>query len=247
MSVVVSFKLQSATVTLNAPVYFDLEIANESSETIALDLGHNFKSNLSFAIESPDGVIEVPPLSSSGIGAIGRMQVEPASRYKRQYVLNEWYRFPGPGEYSIQVHLNTEITSASGSVVVPALSAPVKVTVTPQDVKSLENTSEELLNRLSNTTSAEEIANAALALSYVTDPVAVPYIKEALKRRKYSWQYLIPGLARIGSKEAKDLLQEIEKQGDDEAGAALARYYLEALSDDAEPEKRERPYGNPYR
>jgi hypothetical protein len=240
MSIIVIFKLLSLTVPLNAPVYFDLEIASNSNEGIALDLGHNYKTALSFTVETPAGdVVEVPPLSSSGLGTIGGIEVEAGGSYKRRYVLNEWYRFAAPGKCSIQAHLSPDILAASGAVV---QHSTMELTVTPRDPQALEKICEELLNQLSNTTNAEQIANAALALSYVTDPVAVSYISEALKRRRYSWQHLIPGLAEIGTQEAIDLLKQIEKQGDNEAGAALARYYLEALADGTVPERRDGLY-----
>lgn len=240
MSIVIAFKLLLATVPLNAPVYFDLEIANNSNQAIALDLGHNHKSALSFTIKAPGGeVVEVPALSSSGLGAIGRIQVEASGNYKRRYILNEWYRFAAPGKYSIQVHLNPEMLTASGATV---QQSKMELTLTPRDAQALERICKELLNQLSNTSDAEQIANAALALSYVSDPVAVSYISEALKQRKYSWQHLIPGLGEIRTPEAIDLLKQIEKQGDVEAGAALARYYLEALGKGKVPERRDRLY-----
>jgi hypothetical protein len=239
MSIVITFRLLLATVPLNAPVYFDLEIASSSNQAIALDLGHSYKTALSFTIETPAGeVLEVSPLSSSGLGPIEGVQVEAGGSYKRRYILNEWYRFRAPGKYSIQAHVKPELLTASGATV---RQSTMELTITPRDAQALEKICAELLNQLSNTTNAEEIANAALALGHVTDPVAVPYISEALKRRKYSWQHLIPGLARIRTPQATELLKEIEKQGDDEAGAALAKYYLER-PDAADTERRDDLY-----
>ena len=240
MSIVIAFKLLLATVPLNAPVYFDLEIANKSNQAINMDLGHNYKSALSFTIKTPGGdVVEVPALSSSGLGLIGGIQVQAGGNYKRRYVFNEWYRFRAPGKYSIQAHLNPDILTASGATVQPST---MELTVTPRDAQALEKICEELLKQLSNTTNAEAIINASLALSYVTDPVAVSYIREALKRHTYSWQQLIPGLGEIRSQEAVDLLKQIEKQGDNEAGAALAAYYLKAVANNTVPERRDRLY-----
>jgi len=248
MNVNINCKLESPAITLNAPVYFDLEIVNDSGETIVIDLGHNHQSSLSFTIGTPDGrVVEVPGLSSSGIGSIGRVEVGPAGKYTRKYLLNQWYEFPAPGEYSIEAHLNAPIVSASGQPVKPTLTGTMKLTVTAKDPQTLTRICEQLLSNISHTTDTQEGADAARALSYVHDPIAVPYIKEALKQRRYSWQHLIPGLARIGNQDAIEILKGIEKQGDDEAGAALARYYLEALSPDATPEVRERLHRDPYR
>ena len=240
MSIVIGFKLLAATVPLNAPVYFDLEIVNKSNQTLAVDLGHNYKSALSFTIKTPGGeVVEVPALSASGLGLTGRIQVEAGSNYKRRYILNEWYRLREPGKYSIQPHINADILAASGATVQPST---IELTVTPRDSQALEKIAEDLLNQLSNNTNAEQILNAAWALSYVTDPVAVSYIREALKRQKYSWQQLIPGLGEIRSPEAIDLLKQIEKQGDVEAGSALAKYYLQAVANNTVPERRDRLY-----
>jgi hypothetical protein len=48
---------------------------------------------------------------------------------------------------------------------------------------------------------------AASALAWVPDPVAVPFIEEALRRAPDSvWPYLIPALASIDAVEALELL-----------------------------------------
>jgi hypothetical protein len=240
MSVALFFTLQCSTVTLNEPTYFDLEIRNNSSEAIAVDLGHNYKSSLVFSVETTEGaVIDVPPLSSDGLGRIGRVQIEPRGQYKRKYLLDEWYAFHTPGDYSIRPGISTPIVSASGEVVHPNLSPGMKLTVTRRDPQKLATICESLIKKMLETTDVEEISDASLALSYVQDPVAVKYVREGLKQGKLMWQYAITGLARIGNQEAVDLLTEIMSRGNDEAGAALARFHLEALSKRAEPDMRE--------
>ncbi len=244
MSVAILFTLPSSTVVMNAPVYFDLEIVNDLSDKIAVDLGHNSKASLSFKIKSTGGsVVQVPPLSSQGLGSIGRVQIDTHGRYKRAFLLNEWYTFPAPGEYEIEGQLNTPIVSISGEEVRATSSSTMKLTVTAADPQALSKIAEQLLAQLAKTTDAEARADLSLALSHIQDPVVVPYIREGLKQNTLSWQYAIPGLARIGNPEARDLLNEIKERGDDEAGSALARFFLEAASN----EELQRRLKNPYR
>lgn len=242
MSVVFLFTLHSLAVTLNEPIHFDLEIRNDSEEAIEIDLGHDRKSALSFTVETPGGrAIRLPPLSSEGLGRIGRVRLAPHSQYKQTYLLNEWYAFPAEGNYSIQPGIGAPVLSESGAVVQPDVS-PMRMSlaVMPRDEQKLSAICAALLKNMRETTDREEIAGASLTMSYIQDPIAVPYIERGLNERKLMWQYAIPGLARIANEEAVDLLAAIAKRGDVESGAALAKFHLEALSTKAEPAVKER-------
>lgn len=243
MSVAIRFTLPSSTVVLNAPVYLDLEIVNDLSVEITVDLGHNFKASLSVTIKTPDGnLVQAPPLSSEGLGRIGRVQMKAGSTYTRRYLLNEWYTFPAPGEYEIECQLSTPVVSTSGEEMPVTSSSTMKLTVNPPDPQALGKIAEDLLAQASKTTDSEERADISLALGHIQDPVAVPYIREGLRQNKLSWQHAIPGLARIGNDEARGLLNEIKERGDDEAGSALARFFLEAPSDDELQRRLKKPY-----
>jgi len=242
MSVIFLFTLHSMVVTLNEPIHLDLEIQNNSSEAIEIDLGQDRKGSLGFTVETPDGrVIHLPPLSSEGLGRIGRVRLAPHSQSKQTYLLNEWYPFPAKGAYSIRPKVGAPVLSASGAVVQPEVSpALIKLTVTPRDERKLSALCETLLKKLREKSDREEIAELSLTMSYVQDSLAVPYIKQGLSDGKLMWQYAIPGLARIANEEAIDLLATIANRGDAESGAALAKFHLESLLATAEPVIRER-------
>jgi hypothetical protein len=238
----IAFTLRSPTITLNEPIHLELEVRNNSKEAITVDLGHDRKSALVVGIETPDGqAVEATPPSAEGLGRIGRVRLEPHSQHKQIYVLNEWYSFRTVGAYSIRAKLGAPVLAESGGVVlsdVPAVK--LSLTVEPRDPKRLSEICQALLSKLRETSDREQIADASLSMSYVEDPIAVPFIKQGLGDGKLMWQYAIPGLARIGNDEAVDLLIEIMKRGDNETGAALARFHLQALMQKASPDVRDR-------
>ena len=68
-----------------------------------------------------------------------------------------------------------------------------------------------LSKRVADADSYEEAAEAALALSYIKDPVAVPYLKKALTSNQMVEGITVKGLERIGSDEAIEALTSAQK------------------------------------
>ena len=81
-----------------------------------------------------------------------------------------------------------------------------------------------------------EAIEAWIVLSYVQDPIAVPYLEKGLKERELVWLYAIPGLARIANKDAIEVLVFIMKGQNSEA-AALAKFVLYELKDEIQDRK----------
>jgi HEAT repeat protein len=79
-----------------------------------------------------------------------------------------------------------------------------------------------LLASATSTSNYEGQADAALALSYVGDPVAVPFLRELLTAVPRVDAIVIEGLRRIGSPEALAVLDEATRSPDPHR-AALAR------------------------
>jgi hypothetical protein len=237
----VSFTLRSPSVTLNAPIRLDLEIRN-GSQTLVLDLGPDYKSAITFEVETPDGKsIHADPPSIPELSLIGRVIVEPHAEYRRTYVLNEWYSFRTEGTYTIRPKVDAQFFTKSGTIL-PIDWPPdkLRLTVGSRDPKTLSQICDSLLEELEETSDAEKIADTSLRMSYIEDPVAVPCVKEGLQKGKLMWQYAIPGLARIADLAATDLLIDIMKRGDVESGAASAKSQLQALLQKAKPELREK-------
>jgi HEAT repeat protein len=63
-----------------------------------------------------------------------------------------------------------------------------------------------LFQRLIESGNYEEAQEFAQALSYVNDPIAVPYLVKSLTSNKMVEPILIKGLERIGNKEAVQVL-----------------------------------------
>jgi hypothetical protein len=225
-----SFTLLISNTTLCEPVFVDLSVHNGLSERISFDLGHNRKSNFEFSITEPDGAIVRPPrLSEDGLGRLGKISLEPDEKYTQRLLANEWYQFVEPGDYGIEIKLANLIVTQSGSMVEPEPSRPLALHIHPRHPKQLDQVCQNLSRIAIESSDVEVAAEAALALSYVCDPIAVPYLEKALREGRSAWQYAIPGLARIGNAEAMGILISTMKLQDPESGAALARFVLEEL------------------
>jgi hypothetical protein len=87
--------------------------------------------------------------------------------------------------------------------------------VTPRDPKRLDSVCEGLRKGAMNV-NAWEASKAALALSYVDDPIAVPYLGRVLEESFAGKEAAISGLARIGNAEAVQLLTSYSATADPE-------------------------------
>lgn len=227
--VVISLALPETSVTLNEPVFADISIDNALDESVRFDLGHNRKSNFSFTIAAPDRSRSPDlRLSVEGLGRSGKLSLEPKQSYRQRLLLNEWYGFAKPGEYKIEGSLTSPIESQSGKSFGPTQFEPLRLEILERNTERLRQVSESLTRQAVESTDIQEAADAALALSHITDPVAVPYLEKALKEGRSVWQYAIPGLARIANREAIETLISALK-GPDREAAALAEYYLKRM------------------
>jgi hypothetical protein len=218
-----------AQVTLNEPIIVEFVVENWSSESIKFDLGLDRTRHFGLVITRPDGAAvrapSVPP-DSEGIKLIGRTSVAPGDRYVQNLLLNEWSSFKELGKYTVEITLRAGVYTAGGTRVDTSTDAVIAFIVGPRD--------ESVLVRTCNSLASEVIAHtdgryeAARALSYVTDPIAVGYIENALGATDEVDWILIPGLVRIASPEARTLLATLARSNLD-GRAALAQFGLMQL------------------
>lgn len=226
------FTLTDSSITLNEPVFVDFSVRNTHSETIHFDLGHNRTSRFVFTITEPGGVVVyAPKLSEEGLGLIGEVSLSPGEECTQRLVVNQWYPFPEPGDYVIGVKLASPIVSESGAVIEPEPSGSLSLHVDPRNPARLHQVSDSLYRRATESSDVEQRIEAAIALSYVRDPIAVSYLERGLSNGRLAWQYAIPGLARIANIEAIDALITLLQRNDPESGSALARFVLSALKE----------------
>jgi len=221
-----------SSVSLNAPVFLDLTVLNRSAETVGADLGLNSKANLELTITEPGGGVITRRLSSEGFGASGEVSLAPKETFVERLLLNEWYDFPLTGTYRIKIALLDDSgTNDSASAGRP--STDFTVQINPRDPAELEDVCQELANKAISGATLEESMDAASALSYIRDPLAIDSLIRVLQHGSLVEHYAVDGLGRIGSPKAIAALEAAQNHPDEEVRAA-ARYMLEVLHGQAQ-------------
>lgn len=226
----ISYTLSESSVTLNEPVFVDFSVHNNFLESIRLDLGNNRKGNFEFTITEPDGsIVSGHRPKEEDFGRLGEVSLEPNQKYSQRLLVNEWYQFIEPGNYIIEIKLTKPVITMSRALVEPKSSGSLILHILPRVQKRLNQVCQNFLHTAIESPDIEGAVEAALALSYVNDPIAVPYLARGIEERKLIWQYAIPGLARIANGEAIEILISIMKSQDPESGASLARFHLQDI------------------
>ena len=176
----VTFFLTKPTVTLHEPVQVRVQIVNPTSQGVDVDLGDDRLGNFAVVITTPEGKqIQCSPPHRGGQTSPGAVHLEPEDGvYSQMLVLNEWFKFDELGIYKIEVRLQSPIHSKDTDLQTASFSSYLKVT--DRSPKDLTAICQKLLNRIKNSDSYDDATQAALTLSYVEDPVAIPYLKRAV-------------------------------------------------------------------
>src|SRR5208337_1877153 len=178
--VLVKIFLQTPRVSLHEPVLVTLQIRNNGQSPAEVDLGRDRKENFLVAITLPTGEkIQPPQLRRSGFTRIGEVEVGVGDEYSQSIVLNEWYDFRDTGLYEIEVKL-AKPAMVNGEVAGGERSLHQQLEIEPRNPQRLTMTCKDLVAGIEGSTSYESMVVDAVALSYVNDPVAVPYLQEIL-------------------------------------------------------------------
>ncbi len=117
----VTFSATEPAPTLHEPVYIGVTIRNEAIHTVEIDLGADRKANFQFLINCPGAVSARPPgRIPSGYGSLGLISLSPNQAYHQRLLLNEWYLFDSPGDYSVRTGLCPEFCGKVDSAFSPA-------------------------------------------------------------------------------------------------------------------------------
>lgn len=226
------FVLASAEVTIGEPVVLSFSVRNESNEPLTIVMGAQGRQYFEFNLTLPDG----RRISNSSFTATdvvtfgtGTITVAPAGDYTKELVMNQWFSFGAIGTYFISSKLTTTVNQS------PYTSAfgpeTLRLIVTPRDPLRLERVCQKLTQEISAATNAEEAQQPALKLSYVQDPIAVPYLARALQEPKLIAHLIVPGLQRIGNDAAVGVLLSAFRQETNHDNAELAERALTLLQD----------------
>lgn len=193
--------LHDSDVVLNQPVSIDLSVSNTLERDISIDLGANFKEAFIFTVESPDGSAQtLPRLQSEGIARIGNVKIESGKTYTQEVILNEWFIPTIPGEYTVKIALSEYSKNW------PSQSSQFGMKVKPEDTIRLNQIAKDLIDRINNSKTYGNAAKAALALTYVRNAVATPFLKDALLSGKMVESVIINSLRERGGREAVEVL-----------------------------------------
>lgn len=231
-----SFSLISPTLSLHEPVLISFEVRNTLAEEIKLDLGADRKGAFRIGLTNPDGeVMNGSPFGKEGIRFPGVVTVSPGETFQRILLVNEWHKFPESGDYKIAVEIEAPIESSSGNAAELRKKSILKLEITERDPDKLRAVCIDLLDRIL-ASGPEQSETAALALTYIKDPIAVPYLRTALASARRLEYQMIKALLSIGDVEAVRALISVldSNQGEVKELARSALLKLESESTDPE-------------
>ena len=206
-----TFSFEEPVAQVNGPVYLDVKMQNTGTEKLRVGFGYHGKWNYDFSVVEPDGTkVAVPPYRQYGPGPSGNVSIDPLGTETRRLLLNEWYIFRKPGEYTVNVKVAALLRTGTSTSWQSEFSDKLTLQVAPRDPAHLEEICENLAAAAVTANPADSAVtdDSAFALSYIPDPVAVPYLARVLRKGTYAGrEYAIRGLARVGSPDAIEVLK----------------------------------------
>jgi hypothetical protein len=153
---------------------------------VTVDLGADGASGLLVTIITPAGaLLQRPVHQPEGFHEGIEAHVEPGGRYIHDVLVDQWYDLDSPGRYGVGVTLRSPIVVGERRLAPPAESFQTVTMSAPRDEAALRRRCESLVGRLfSDVVDASTVADsleAIRALSYIRDPVFVPYLVRSLK------------------------------------------------------------------
>jgi hypothetical protein len=231
--VIVTVSPRVAHVTAHEPIILDLAIENNAKDSAHVSLGRDRKEGLTIEIRSPsrDKTRLVWP-RRSGFSRVGDFEIAPAGQYLQSYILDEAYNFAEVGQYEVEATLANPILIHGVPTATPN-SFHARIEIEPRNEAALEKRCEFIVTQIEQASSFQDAADAALALSYVRDPVAVPFLQKLLTTNWRVQPSAIVGLERIASRDAINVLALAAKeQGDTSTLAKSALERIESQTPD---------------
>ena len=232
--VTISYAFTSPGYSLHEPVILRFSLHNDLRQPIRLDLGRNYKEHFLITVTSPNGSrVAVPPLRAQGAARTGLVTLEGGGEFKQNLVLNEWIKFETIGRYEIEIRLAEPVQSPNGNPLPDAAQLGVfhgSVEVTPEDPNRLASVCDLLANRVEESSSFEQAWDAALALSFIDDPIAVPYLRKVLHAKRGVEFAAIDGLERIADPSSVASLISALSMTDDPSTPLKARSALQRIA-----------------
>lgn len=220
----IRFRFQETVVTLHEPVVLLFEVHNGLKQPITVTVGSLTRQFYDLVLTTPTGqTLRRDPFGGRvDIVTIGngKITVAPGADYEEPLVMNQWFPFEGQGTYNLGSKLTSDVETADGSF--QAESQTAQLSVSARDAKRLNRICADLEQQAEMATTVQAAQFPTLALSYVNDPIAVPYLAQLLSRHTLSYQFAVDGLERIGGQDAVEaLLSALNENWGDTANLAM--------------------------
>lgn len=226
-----SYQFKERAPTLREPVLLLFKVHNGLEQPVVLNLGVNWIQFFEFELTPPQGyAARGRSQPNEGLSTQpGKLIIGPGEDFQQELLLNQWFDFDLPGEYILRASLNTTIEL--GGVPMPPLQANrLVLDIKPRNTDRLRRVCSELATQVVLASGEEAGQKALLELSYVKDPIAVPYLAQVLSQHKISYNVVISGLENIGNDAAVEVL--LSTLNDNYADMAdLARQALTRMQD----------------
>lgn len=218
----VDFFLPSTTLSLHEPVIVTVKVRNSGTKPITLHLGRDRKTGFIIGLTPPNKThIVLTNPEPKGIYDLGDVEVQAGETFTQRLHMNQWYDFAATGTYLIDIRMLQPPMAEQGSRRMEATTFRGSFEIGPRENTKIASACERLVAEIKNSESAAEWAEAATELSYIGDPVAVPYIQEAMDQQPMVAYTLAYGLAKIGNDAAAGaLLTELQSTNQRTAEAA---------------------------
>jgi hypothetical protein len=217
---------------LGEPLLVRSTIRNRSTGFVDVNLGWNRKGAVRLRLRDPDGNdIDVSRLTTAdGVSRTRMVRIDAGSSYSQQYIIDEWIPLDQVGTYTVTIDLDAFVQGARGPVAAVYGDNSLAVDVTQRDAAMLQRRCGMLAVRVIDESDAGDRIDAAAALSYFRDPAAVSCIDTVIQKTRGFDSVLTEGLRRIGTQNARAVLERMLQSSDDEryrvASDALRRFQL---------------------
>jgi hypothetical protein len=215
VSVAATISLEKNVITLHEPVLISLAFVNSSDHDVVISLGYD-ADKMQIKVIDPDGHVFHKPESilKSGWRFPDTVQVAGGATAFGSVPLNNWFTFDKTGIYKIEASLSPFSSSKEHfSYSIHGNHATLSLRILPRDERALVTECAGLLVRTQALDSYASALVAAKALSKIDDPVAIPFLAEALKRKEFTG-LMIDSLARIKTDKAIDALVSASQSSD---------------------------------
>jgi len=230
-SVHLSYSFVEPSATVNEPVYLRVILENGLDDDVTVDLGIDFHSRFHATLSRPDGRTDTVPERNRPVllaGVPGRIHLEAHGRAERRLLLNRWFSFDVPGRYFLDLEL-TGIPKTGSGIAAPLESrADLVMDVCSRDPDRLSASCARIERQALSASDVGVGLEAADALGFTADPVAVPYIDRLMGEKPILESRLINGLQRIADSTAVDvLISRLNSPSEDSRD--LARFALNVI------------------